>query len=146
MTCQYYQLCRQRMSAFHICYCYFEQISSLCILSHCPVHTHSAPVFCSMLPDPDSGKLKGVRQSVLFASLQSKLWEVSWSEALELKLGSLHFKTIVSAAARAHINAKLFLLCSSWVGCRKWSVISWLLQADHCLHSLLIDICGFREW
>lgn len=69
--------------------------------------------------------MKGVRQSVLFlwlncslASLQSEIWKASQHEVLELKLRSLHFRTVVSAAAQTHINVKLLLLFSSWLGFR----------------------------
>lgn len=53
-----------------------------------------------------------------FASLQSEIWKSSQYEVLELKLRSLHFRTVVSAAAQTHTDVKLLLLYSSWVGCR----------------------------
>lgn len=117
MVCQYHQLCRQRMSAFQIYCCYFEYISSR--------FTFFAQSTLSLLSDSDYGEMKRVRQSVLFlclnysfASLQSEIWKASQYEVLELKLRSLHFRTIVPAAAQTHINVKLLLLFSSWLGFR----------------------------
>lgn len=69
MVCQYHQLCRQRISAFLIYYCYFGEISSH--FAFCPV----VPPTFAVLPcsatyfESDSWKLKEVRQCFPMAEL-----------------------------------------------------------------------------